>query len=106
MAGSRASYAQPRNEAAIKRKHASSADFPAPGPSSADWRHKKLIAIRERGAGDLVREYHKAQENLLTARLNEEKQIQELTTNRRAGLIGETARVRGAQRVAEQVFAM
>ena len=106
MAGSRAAYAKPRDDAAIKRKHASSADFPAPGPSSADWLHKKLMTIQRGNEGNLVREYHKAQENLLTARLNEEKQIQELTTNRRAALIGETSRVRGAQRVAEQVFTM
>ena len=64
------------------------------------------MAIQRGNEGNLAREYHKAQENRLTARLNEEKQIQELTTNRRAGLIGEAARVRGAQRAAERIYAM
>ena len=46
-----------------------------------------------------------AQEDLLTARLDEERQIQQLTQGRRPQLIGEAGRARAAQRAAEQVFA-
>ena len=45
-----------------------------------------------------------AQDDRLTARLDEERQISELTTGRRQSLIGEGGRVRAAQRAADQVF--
>ena len=45
-----------------------------------------------------------AQENQITARLDEERQVQELTQGRRPQLIGEAGRARAAQRAADQVF--
>ena len=103
--GSRAEYARPRDEQRMKKNHAASGDFPKQGPTSTAWVHKKQMEILKGNAGNLARDYRLAQENLLTARLDEEKQISELTTNRRASLIGEASRARGAQQAAAQVFA-
>ena len=63
------------------------------------------MEIHKGNQGNLARDYRMAQENLLTARLDEQKQIFQLTTNRRASLIGEAARARGAQQAAAQVYA-
>ena len=104
-AGSRAAYAKPRNEALLKRNHQKSGDFPREGPTSTAWLHKKLVAIQRGNEGNIARDYRMSQENLLTMRLDEEKQISELTTNRRASLIGEAARAKAAQRAAEQIYA-
>ena len=104
-AGSRAAYAKPRNEALLKQNHQKSGDFPRSGPTSTAWLHKKLVAIQRGNEGNIARDYRMSQENLLTMRLDEEKQISELTTNRRASLIGEAARAKAAQRAAEQVYA-
>jgi hypothetical protein len=103
--GSRAEYAKPRDEQRMKKNHMASGDFPKSGPTSTAWLHKKQMEILKGNAGNLARDYRLAQENLLTARLDEEKQISELTTNRRASLIGEASRARGAQQAAAQVFA-
>ena len=78
--------------------------FPDSGPTSTAWMHKKLELIKRGGEGNIARAHRMAQEDALTARLNEERQISELTTARRPGLIGEGGRVRAAQRAAEQVF--
>lgn len=45
-----------------------------------------------------------AQEDLVTARLDEERQTSELATGRRQGLISEAGRARAAQRTADQVL--
>ena len=78
--------------------------FPDSGPTSAAWMHKKLEQIKRGNEGNIARTYRMVQEDLLTARLDEERQISDLTTARRSGLIGEGGRVRAAQRAAEQVF--
>ena len=103
--GSRAEYAKPRDEPRMKKKHIASGDYPKSGPTSTAWLHKKQMEIIKGNSGNLARDYRIAQENLLTARLDEEKQISELTTNRRASLIGEASRARGAQQAAAQVYA-
>ena len=82
-----------------------SGDYPKDRPTSTAWLHKKQMEIIKGNSGNLARDYRLAQENLLTARLDEEKQISELTTNRRASRIGEASRARGAQQAAAQVFA-
>ena len=102
--GSRAEYAKPRDEVRMKRNHVASEDYPKPGPNSTVWLNKKLAEIQKGNLGNLARDHRMAQENLLTARLDEEKQQQELTTYRRAGLIGEAARARGAQMAAAQIL--
>ena len=102
--GSRAPYATPRREAVMKQNLQKSGDFPESGPTSVEWLHKKLVKIQRVNEGNIGRDHRLAQENLLTARLDEEKQISELTTNRRASLIGEAARAKAAQRAAEQVY--
>ena len=78
--------------------------FPDSGPTSTAWMHKKLEQIKRGNEGGLARTYRMAQEDRLTARLDEERQISELTTARRPSLIGEGGRVRAAQRAADQVF--
>ena len=78
--------------------------FPDSGPTSTAWLHKKLELIKRGNEGSLARAHRMAQEDLVTARSDEERQISELTTARRPELIGEGGRVRAAQRAAEQVF--
>ena len=103
--GSRAEYARTRDEPQMKRDHVSSGDYPKSGPTSTAWLHKKQMEIVKGNTGNLARDYRIAQENLLTARLDEERQISQLTTGRRASLIGEAARARGAQQAAAQIYA-
>ena len=102
--GSRAEYAKPRNEPQLKKNHLASGDFPKSGPTSTAWVNRKQMEIQRGNQGNLARDTRMAQENLLTARLDEEKQISELTTNRRASLIGEVSRARHAQQAAAQVL--
>ena len=66
--------------------------------------HKKLMAIQSGNEGNTMRAYRMQQENLLSARLDEEKQISDLTTARRPQLIGEGGRARAAQRATDQVY--
>ena len=103
--GSRAEYAKPRDEQRMKKNHIASGDFPKSGPTSVAWLHKKQMEIVKGNQGNLARDYRLPQENLLTARFDGEKQISQLTTGRRASLIGEAARARGAQQAAAQVYA-
>ena len=102
--GSRASYANKRNEQTMRTNLKQSGDFPDSGPTSTEWLHKKQMLIQRGNEFNIARSHRKAQEDLLTARLNEEKQISDLTRARRPQLIGTAARARGAQRVAEQVY--
>ena len=102
--GSIAPYAKRRNENQMKINIKQSELFPGPGPTSTAWLHKKHLLVQRGNEGNLARDYRISQENLLTARLNEEKQISDLTTARRPGLIGEGGRVRAATRAAAQVY--
>ena len=102
--GSRAPYAKARNEKQMKENMLRSDHFPDSGPTSVAWMHKKLEMIKMGQEGNIARMHRLARENLMTARLDEEKQLSELTTGRRAGLIGEAGRARGAQQAADQVF--
>ena len=104
MFGSRAAFVKPRNERRMKANLKNSGLFPDSGPTSTAWLHKKLEQIKRGNEGGIARTHRMAQEDLRTARLDEERQISELTTARRPGLIGEGGRVRAAQRAAEQVF--
>ena len=104
--GSKTPYAQPRNESGMKQSLKASGDFPKSGPTSTAWLHKKLAAIHRGNEGNIARGWRMPQEYLLTARLNEEKQISQLTTSRRPSLIGEAGRARAAQRAAEEVYNM
>ena len=100
--GSRAPYAKARNEPAMKHNLTSSVNFPDSGQTSTAWMHKKLMAIQRGNAWNVARTARIAQENIVSARLNEERQLSELTTGRRENLQGEGGRVRVAQRAAEQ----
>ena len=104
MLGSRAPYATPRNEQAIRSNLKRSEDFPEFGPSSTAFLHKKLAAVQRGNEYNLAREYRQAQENLINARSDEERQMSELTTARRYTLRGEAGRVRAGLRAAEQVY--
>ena len=103
MFGSRAAFVKPRNERGMKADLKNSGLFPDSGPTSTAFMHKKPEQIKHGNQGGIARTHRMAQEDLLTARLDEERQISELTTARRPGLIGEGGRVRAAQRAAEQV---
>lgn len=102
--GSRAPYAKARNERQMRRNMDRSDHFPYSGPSSAVWMHKKRQMVLLGQEGDIVRMHRLARENLMEARPNEEKQVSQLSTGRRAGLTGEGARVRAAQQAAEQIY--
>ena len=106
MFGSRAPYAEPRNEQAIRTNIQRNEDFPKWGPTSTDWMHEKQLIIQKGNEWNIARDMRMAQENRLRARLDEEKQISELTLGRRPQLIGEAARARAAQRASQQVFAV
>ena len=80
-------------------------DFPKWGPTSTDWMHKKQLLIQKGNEWNIARDMRMAQENRLRARLDEEKQLSELTTGRRPQLIGEAGRARAAQRASQQVLA-
>ena len=54
--------------------------FPDSGPTSTAWVHKKLEQIKSGNEGNTARTHRMAQEDLLTARLDEERQLSELTT--------------------------
>ena len=56
--------------------------------------------------GNIARDWRMAQEGLLRARLDRDKQISQLTTNRRPSLIGEAGRARSAHRAVEEVYNM
>ena len=104
MFGSRAAFAKSRNQQRMRANLKMSELFPDSSPTSTAWVHKKLEQIKRRNEGNTARTHRMAQEDLLTARLDEERQISELTTTRRPRLIGEGGRVRAAQRAAEEVF--
>ena len=100
--GSRAPYAKARNEPAMKTNLKQPGDFPDSGQTSTAWMHTKLQAIQRGNEWNVARTARIAQENRVSARLNEERQLSELTTGRRENLQGEGGRVRAMQRAAEQ----
>ena len=104
--GSRTIYAKPRDERRMRANLAESELFPSAGRSSLDWMHKKLAVVQRGHDVNLPRTARMQQEDLLTMRRNEEKQIADLRTARRPQLIGEAARAQAAQRAAEQVYNM
>ena len=67
--------------------------------------HKKQLQIQRGGEANIARDMRMAQEARLTARLDEEKQLEHLTTGRRPQLRGEAGRARAAARAAEQANA-
>ena len=80
-------------------------DFPEWGPTSTARLHRQHLLIQRGNEYNAGREIRMGREDLLTARLDEEKQLSDLTTARRPGLRGEGGNVRSAQRAAAQVFA-
>ena len=106
MFGSRAPYAPPRDERAIRSNLKRSEDFPEFGPSSTAFLNKKLAATQRGNQYNLAREYRQAQEALANVRADEERQLSELITARRQTLRGEGGRVRAGLRAAEQVYNM
>ena len=106
MFGSRAPYAPPRNERAIRSNLKRSEDFPEFGPNCTAFLNKKLAANRSGNQYNLASGYRQAQENLSNAGADEERQLSELTTARRQTRRGEGGRVRAGLRAAEQVYNM
>ena len=106
MLGARAPYAPPRNERAIRSNLNRSGDFPEFGARSTAFLNKKLVATQRGNQYNLAREYRQAQESLINARSDEERQLSDLTTARRQTLRGEGGRVRAGLRAAEQVYNM
>ena len=104
--GSRAPYAKPRDERRMRANLAQDELFPSVGKSSLDWMHEKLVTAQRGHEVNMHRTIRMQQEDLLTARRNEEKQISDLRTSRRPQLIGEASRAQAAERAAEQVYNM
>ena len=104
MFGSRAPYATPRNERAIKSNLNRSEDFPHFGPNRTTFINRKLAATQRGNTYNLARDYRQAQENLNNARSDEERQMSELISARRQTLRGEAGRVRAGLRAADQVY--
>ena len=102
--GSRAAYAKPRNEGAMRANLKQSGDFPAWGPTSTARLHKQHLLIQRGNEYNTAREIRMSREDLMTARLDEERQLSDLTTARRPNLRGAGGNVRAAQRAAAQVF--
>ena len=102
--GGRAPFERPWDEKRMRANLKQSEDYPDAGATSAALMHRRLELIKRGSEGNIVRTYRMAQEDLVTARLDEERQISELTTGRHPGLIGEGGRVRASQRAASQVF--
>ena len=103
--GSRAPYAEAPGEQTMRKNLKQNEDFAHWGPTSTAWMHKKQMHIQRAGEWNIARDMRKARKDRLTARLDEEKQISDLTTGRSPQLRGEAGRARAAQRAAEQVFA-
>ena len=106
MLGARAPYAPPRNERAIRSNLNRSGDFPEFGARSTAFLNKKLAATQRGNQYNLAREYRQAQESLINARSDEERQLSERAATRRQTLRGEGGRVRAGLRAAEQVYNM
>ena len=104
MFGSRAAYAKPRNENAMRANLKQSGNYPAWGPTSTARLHKQHLLIQRGNEYNTTREMRMNKEDLLTARLDEERQLSDLTTARRPNLRGAGGNVRAAQRAAAQVF--
>ena len=102
--GSRAAYAKPRNEKAMGTNLKQSGDFPDWGPTSTARLHRQHMLIQRGNEYNTSREIRMSREDLLTARLDEERQLSDLTTGRRPNLRGEGGRLRSAQRASAQVF--
>ena len=102
--GSRAPYANARNEQVMRSNLASNDKFSSWGPTSTAWVHKKQLQIQRGQEWNVARDIRIAQENRYNSRIDEERQISDLTAGRRPGLIGHSGQVRAAQRAAEQVI--
>ena len=105
--GSRAAYAKPRNEKAMGANLKQSGDFPDWGPNSLARLHKQHLLIQRGNEYNTAREIRMNRGDLLTARLDEERQLADLTTARHPNLRGAGGNLRSAQRAAAataQVF--
>ena len=68
------------------------------------WYHQQLQVVLRGNEWNVARAARIAQEGRANARADEERQLAELSAGRREGLRGITGKIRGAQRVAEQVI--
>ena len=93
-----------RDESQMKRNLKGSGLFPELGKNHTDWMNDKIEKARKGQEASQVRTWRMAQEDRVTAQLDQEKAVSELRTGRRATLIGESGRARASQRAAEQVF--
>ena len=94
--GSRASYATRRDEHTMKANIKQDDNFPASAPTSTARLHKQHLLIQRGNEYNTERAVRMGRQDLVTARLDEERQISNLTTARRPGLRGEGGRVRAA----------
>ena len=102
--GSRAPYAPARNEQAIRSNLKRSGGIPEFGTNSTAFVNKKLAAIKRGNEYNLAQEYRQAQENIASARADQDRQLSELTSARRSTLRGYAGQVRSGLRAAEQVY--
>ncbi len=94
-----------RDVSQMKRNLKGSGLFPELGKNHTDWLNNKIEKARKGQEASQVRTWRMAQEDRVTAQLDQEKAVSELRAGRRATLIGESGRARAAQRAAEEVYA-
>ena len=103
--GSRAVYAEPRDDLkTIKTKAKSQGFFPEVGKSSEEFLHKKLQQIQRGKEISGTQARRRALDDRLNYELETERAMQDLRQNRMPGFRGLGARMAGADQAASQVL--
>ena len=103
--GSRAEFAEARDEKAIRRRAMASGLLPPSGPSHQALLVRKLEQIRKGMEISQVRDKRIQQDERITHQLETERMGEVLRRNRGAGLRGAAAERMNANNVAQQVGA-
>ena len=101
--GSRAEFAEPRDEEAIRRRAMASGLLPTSGPSHQALLIRKLEQIRKGMEVSQVRDRRIQHDDRITHQLETERMGEVLRRNRGAGLRGAAAERMNANNVAQQV---
>ena len=103
--GSRAVYAEPKDDLkTMKKKAKTQGHFPELGKSSEEFLHKKLQQIARRKEVSAVQQKRVALDNRLNYELETERAMMELRQNRMPGFRGLGSQTMGANNAAEQVL--
>jgi hypothetical protein len=102
--GSKAPYADPRDdERLMKKKARLQGHFPQVGPSSQEYLYKKFQQIGRGRDVSAVQQRRVAMDNRQNYELETERMMSDLRRARAPGFRGEGARMLGADQVAEQI---